>query len=206
MTKNIFTALILSSIALFSMQVEAKLSVATTTTDLEAIVKALGGDQVEVFAVTKGTQDPHQIEAKPSFMVKFHKADLVISHGLELESAWLEPLIQGSRNSKIHAGTKGFLEVAKELDPIEVVHGAVSRAEGDVHPDGNPHFQLDPVRVGQAAVIIADRLGELDTSHRNEFQERAKKIQANLKKQLLKKPLSLRIITFILHQAIKFFQ
>lgn len=178
MKKNIFIALFLALCVLVAAPAHAKLNIAATTTDIEALVRAVAGNQVDVFAVAKGTQDPHQIEAKPSFMVKFHNADLVISHGLELESAWLEPLIQGSRNSKIHSGTKGFLELAKDLDPIEVAHGAVSRAEGDVHPEGNPHFQLDPIRLGSAAILIADRLGELDTSHRVEFQDRAKKFQS----------------------------
>ena len=79
----------------------AKLQIATTTTDLAAIVKRVGQGQVDVFSIAKGTQDPHHIEAKPSFMVKLRSVDIVIAHGLELESAWILPLIQGARNSKL---------------------------------------------------------------------------------------------------------
>ena len=173
--------LILISLILFSgVAAQARLKIAATTTDLEALANAVGGDQVEAFSVAKGTQDPHQIEAKPSFMVKFRDADLVISQGLELESAWLTPLIQGARNGKIAAGGKGFLELGPQLDPIEVGHGAQTRAEGDVHPDGNPHFQVDPIRMGQAAVILAGRLSELDESHRAFYTQNAEKFKKNL--------------------------
>lgn len=159
---------------------QAKLKVAATTTDLEALARAVGGDQVEAFAVAKGTQDPHQIEAKPSFMVKFRDADLVISQGLELESAWLNPLVEGARNGKIKAGTRGFFELGPLLQPLEVAKGNVSRAEGDVHPEGNPHFQVDPIRMGQAAVLLAGRLGDLDEAHRGLFQTNAAEFQKKL--------------------------
>jgi zinc/manganese transport system substrate-binding protein len=154
----------------------AKLQIATTTTDLAALVKEVGKNQVEVFAIAKGTQDPHQIEAKPSFMVKLRSTDLVIAQGLELESAWIDPLIQGSRNAKLTA-KGGVFEVAGELDPIEIPKGNVSRAEGDVHPGGNPHFQLDPVRLGKAAILIAAKLSELDPSQKDFFTKNAQEFQ-----------------------------
>lgn len=157
----------------------AKLNVAATTTDLAALVREVGGAQVDVFSVAKGTQDPHQVEAKPSFMIKFRDVDLVIAHGLELESAWLEPLIRGSRNPKLQEKNR-VLELAGELQPLEIPKGALSRAEGDVHPGGNPHFQLDPVRLGQAAVLIGDRLSELDPSQKTLFATNAKAFQKKM--------------------------
>lgn len=156
------------------------LQVVTTTTDLAALVQSVGGARVQVFAVAKGTQDPHQIEAKPSFMVKMRDADLVVAQGLELETAWILPLIQGARNPKINEGGRGFLELGASLHPIEVPSGNVTRAEGDVHPGGNPHFQLDPVRLGEAAVLIADRLGELDGGGRDEYAKNARALQKRL--------------------------
>lgn len=170
----------------------AKLQVATTTTDLAAIVREVGQNQVDVFAIAKGTQDPHQIDAKPSFMVKLRNIDLVVEQGLELESAWMIPLIQGSRNSKLN-DKSAVLELAVELDPLEIPKGNVSRADGDVHPGGNPHFQLDPIRLGQAAVLIAKRLGELDPAQKEFYlknaesfnkhmQEKANQWQARIKK------------------------
>src|SRR5689334_18522108 len=92
----------------FSLSAHGKIKVGATTTDMAALVKVVGGDNVEVFSVAKGTQDPHQIEAKPSFMVKFRDAQLIVSQGLDLEAAWLQPLIDGSRNPKIKRGTEGF--------------------------------------------------------------------------------------------------
>lgn len=164
---------VLSFLVLVSFEAQAKLVVGATTQDMEALVQAVGGSEVETFSVAKGTQDPHQIEAKPSFMVKFRGADLIVAQGLELETAWLIPLIQGSRNPKIAQGTKGFLELGSSLDPIEVAKGSVSRAEGDVHPEGNPHFQLDPVRMGKAAGLVATRLSELDSAHAELFARNA---------------------------------
>ena len=152
---------------------DAKLNVVTTTTDLESLVKTIGGEGVIVFAVAKGTQDPHQIEAKPSFMIRFRDADLTLSQGLELESAWLLPLIQGSRNPKVKPGSRGFLELGPALNPIEIPADNATRADGDVHPGGNPHFQLDPLRLGQAAVLIAERMGELDTDHKDLYLKNA---------------------------------
>lgn len=168
---------ILIIIFMFPILVFAKLQVATTTTDLAAIVTQVGGDQVDVFSIAKGTQDPHQVEAKPSFMVKLRTADLVIAQGLELESAWIIPLIQGARNPKLLA-KDGLYELAAELQPIEIPKADVSRAEGDVHPGGNPHFQLDPIRLGKAAILISKRLGELDPSHKEFFDSNAVKFQA----------------------------
>lgn len=157
----------------------AKVEVATTTTDLAALVRQVGQNQVQVFSIAKGAQDPHQIEAKPSFMVKLRKVDLLIAQGLELESAWIVPLIQGARNPKL-LSKDGFLELAAELNPIEVVGSPVSRAEGDVHPGGNPHFQLDPVRLGQAAVLIAKRLGSIELAQREFFNQNAAAFQKRM--------------------------
>jgi len=157
----------------------AKIQIATTTTDLAAIVKKVGQEQVEVFSIAKGTQDPHQIEAKPSFMVKLRTTQLVVAQGLELESAWIIPLIQGARNPKL-AEKNGLFELAGELDPIEVAKGNISRAEGDVHPGGNPHFQLDPIRIGKAALLIANRLGDIDPSQKDFFTKNANTFQTEM--------------------------
>src|SRR4051812_27431627 len=101
-SKFLFSMILMLS---FTIQAEAKLTVATTVQDLEAVVATVGGADVTTFSIAKGTQDPHQIEAKPSFMVKVRDADLIVSLGLELEAAWLNPLISGSRNPKIVAGS-----------------------------------------------------------------------------------------------------
>lgn len=186
----------------------AKLHVATTTADLAALVEKVGQDKVDVFSVAKGTQDPHQIEAKPSFMVKLRGSDLIIAHGLELETAWLQPLIQGSRNPKLTT-KQGLLEIASDLDPIEVPQGTISRADGDVHPGGNPHFQLDPIRLGKAAELIATRLGELDPAEKSFYQKNAEELKNHLAEknkewqQRLKKTGITEVVTY--HKTFSYF-
>lgn len=158
----------------------AALTVGATTEDMAALVRAVGGGDVESFAIAKGTQDPHQIEAKPSYMVKLRHADLIVAQGLDLETAWLKPLIEGARNPKIALGTKTVLELGESLDPLDVQKGEVSRAEGDVHPLGNPHFQLDPVRLSQAATLIARRMGELDPPRAADYLKRAEDFKTRM--------------------------
>ena len=118
------------------------LSVMTTLPDLKAVTEEVGGKDVSVESFAKGTQDPHYLEPKPSYMVKASQADLVVAIGLGLEVGWLPPILQGSRNPKIQTGQQGYLEVGPSLDPLEVPKGNVTRADGDVHPEGNPHVTL----------------------------------------------------------------
>ncbi len=162
---------------------QAKLYVVTTTTDLRAIASEVGQEFVTVDSIAKGTQDPHYIEAKPSFMTKANRADLLISIGLDLEIGWLPNIIQGARNPKILRGEKGNLEVGPLVEPLEVPTGKISRAQGDVHPDGNPHVTLDPFRAGQIALFIAERLGELDAEHRDVFVKNARTMQTRLQER-----------------------
>ncbi len=163
-----------------SSSAEAKLNVLTSTTDLRAIVQEVGGDSLSVDSIAKGTQDPHFVEAKPSFMLKASKADLLVTVGLDLEIGWIPSIVRGSRNPKINPGSRGYLEVGPLVSPLEVATGKVTRAEGDVHPLGNPHVTLDPVRAGQIAVKIAERLGELDSSNAAKYLEKAKSYQKRL--------------------------
>lgn len=174
--------LLLSTLIFSSISVaQAKLAVVTTTPDLASIVSEIGGDDVKVSSVAKGTQDPHYIEAKPSYMLNVSRADLVVSVGLELEIGYLPPILQGARNPKVMPGSRGYLEAGSLIDPLEVPHGKVSRAEGDIHPLGNPHFMLDPIRAGEVAVGIAERMGEIDPSHAAQFKSKAQAIQSRLK-------------------------
>jgi zinc/manganese transport system substrate-binding protein len=177
--KNLLIAIFISFSMIGFAKAPARLQVATTTTDLAVLVQDVTQGQVDVFSIAKGTQDPHQIDAKPSFMVKLRNTDLIILQGLELESAWIDPLIQGSRNSKLR-NKNAILELAAELEPIEKSTGSVSRAEGDVHPGGNPHFQLDPIRLGQASVLIAKRLGELNPAQKDFYLRNAESFQKKM--------------------------
>jgi zinc/manganese transport system substrate-binding protein len=177
------TMYIILLVGSFATPSYAKLNVLTTVTDLRAIVSEIGGDQVDVSSIAKGTQDPHYIEAKPSYMIKASKADLIISIGLELEIGYLPSIIQGARNPKITQGSKGYLEVGPLIKALEIPTGKITRAEGDVHPLGNPHILLDPIRTGEIAVKIAQRMGELDPSNAKQFLEKGLALQARLQKK-----------------------
>lgn len=139
---NLIRILCSLGLGLFAFQglAQKPLKIVTTTPDLKAIVESVGKDRVQVFSIASGVQDVHAIEAKPSFMIRLQGADQVFAQGLELETAWLEPLIFGARNNKLKMGTRSVLELGESLQPIEVQSGEVSRAKGDVHPKGNPHF------------------------------------------------------------------
>ena len=162
---------------------EAKLNVVTTIPDLAVVVSEIGVDNVSVQSISKGTQDPHFIEAKPSYMVKVSRADLVVSLGLEIEIGWLPPILNGARNPRVMPGTKGYLELGPFVGPIEVPTEKVTRAEGDVHPFGNPHFNLDPIRMGAVAGKIAERLGELDPDHAATYSDNARKFELRMEEK-----------------------
>lgn len=163
-----------------SASAQANLNVVTTIQDLKAITAEVGGSHVSVDAVAKGTQDPHYIEAKPSFMTKVSRADLVIAVGLELEIGWLPSILRGARNPNVMEGQKGYLEVGTLVKPLELPTGRVSRADGDVHPSGNPHVTLDPMRAGEIAVGIGKKLAELDPAHAADYAKNAANLQSRL--------------------------
>jgi ABC-type Zn uptake system ZnuABC Zn-binding protein ZnuA len=130
----------------------AKVRVVTTTTDLKTLTEAVGGDLVEVDALVRGNQNPHDFEVRPSQMVKLRRADLVILNGLELD-AWAEVSIQGANNPRLIPGASGRVDASAGIQVLEVPTGKVDRSMGDVHPAGNPHYTLDP---GMASTITAN--------------------------------------------------
>src|SRR4026208_1726382 len=117
---------------------QSKLNVMTTTEDLAAIALEVGGDRVTVDSLAKGYQDPHFVEAKPSFILKLQKADLLVVVGRELEVGWLPPLIQQSRNAKIQAGADAYLDASSSARILDIPQGQITRAMGDVRPRGEP--------------------------------------------------------------------
>ena len=146
-----------------------KLKVVTTTQDLASLVNFIAQDKVELSFIAKGYQDPHFVEAKPSYLLKLRDADLLIAVGLELEIGWLPVLVKDSRNPKILAG-KGYLEASSNCEILEKPTGQLTRAGGDIHPFGNPHFWLDPNNGKIMAQNIARRLSELDPANSNFYQ------------------------------------
>jgi len=149
-----------------------KLNVVTSTTDLAALAQEVGGDRINVESIAKGYQDPHFVEAKPSFLLKLRQADLLISVGLELEIGWLPPLITQSGNPRVQVGASGYLDASQFAEILEKPTGQITRAMGDVHPLGNPHYWLDPDNGRRVAKGIAAKLGELDPQDSSYFQQR----------------------------------
>src|SRR5207248_556133 len=148
---------------------QGKLNVIATTEDLASIAREIGGDRITIDSLAKGYQDPHFVEAKPSFILKLQKADVLIAVGRELEIGWLPPLIQQSRHAKIQVGGAGYLDASLGAQILEVPNGNVTRAMGDVHPMGNPHYWMDPENGKRVAKEIADKFSELRASDRGYF-------------------------------------
>ena len=164
----IFAALLMAA----SARAQSKLNVITTTEDLAAIAREVGGDHVTVDSIAKGYQDPHFVEAKPSFILKLQKADILILVGRDLEIGWLPPLIQQSRNSKVQVSADGYLDASLQVRILEIPQGQITRAEGDVHPLGNPHYWLDPENGKIIAREIFDKLAKFRPNDRAYFEQR----------------------------------
>jgi zinc/manganese transport system substrate-binding protein len=150
----------------------APLRIVTTTEDLASLAREVGGDRVAVTALAKGYQDPHQVDPKPSFILEVSRADLLIAVGRELEIGWLPSLITSSRNGKVQPGNAGYLDASLNVKILEIPTGQITRAMGDVHPQGNPHYWLDPGNGRLIARAIRDKLAALVPAERAYFDQR----------------------------------
>jgi zinc/manganese transport system substrate-binding protein len=139
----------------------AAINVITTTEDLAALVREAGGDKIKVEALARGYQDPHFVEPKPSFILKLHSAQLLVAVGRELEVGWLPRLVEQSRNAKVQPGADGYLDASLTAKILDVPTGPITRAMGDVHPTGNPHYWLDPDNGRRMAQAIRDKLSSM---------------------------------------------
>jgi zinc/manganese transport system substrate-binding protein len=159
---------------------EAKLRIISSLQDFASIAQSIGGDRVETFALAKGYQDPHFVDAKPSFVLQLSRADLLIVAGLELEIGYLPPLIDQSRNDKIHPGNPGYLDASVGCDILQRPTTQVTRAMGDVHPYGNPHYWTEPENGRVIARAIAARLSQLDAAGSATYQKNLAAFEARL--------------------------
>jgi ABC-type Zn uptake system ZnuABC Zn-binding protein ZnuA len=162
----------LGLLALASSRLEAAINVVTSTEDLAALTREVGGDKVKVDALGKGYQDPHFVEAKPSFILKLNKADLLVVVGRELEIGWLPPLIDQSRNARIRPGADYYLDASLTARILEIPTGQITRAMGDVHPLGNPHYWLDPDNGRRIAQAIQAKLAQINPADASYFSQR----------------------------------
>jgi len=158
----------------------AQLNIITATEDLASLAQEVGGDKIKVESLARGYQDPHFVEAKPSFVLKLNKADLLIVVGRELEIGWLPVLITQSRNSKIQPGGPGYLDASQTAKILELPTGQITRAMGDVHPMGNPHYWLDPENGRRIAKAILEKFSQMDSKNASYFAQR----EADFEKRL----------------------
>lgn len=162
----------------------ADLRVATSLTDLASVAESVGGRHVTVMSLCKGYEDPHFVPAKPSLMKAIQNADVFVSVGLELDGGWLPLVLPGSRNPKIQPGTPGFVDASEGIDVLEKPTGTVSRAEGDVHPLGNPHYYMDPKNLEIVAGHLAEVFSSLDPANAADYSSNAKVFDDRMEKAL----------------------
>jgi ABC-type Zn uptake system ZnuABC Zn-binding protein ZnuA len=164
----------------------ADLKVATSLTDLASVAQFVGGKHVTVQSLCRGYEDPHFVPAKPSLMKAIQHADVFISVGLELDGGWLPLVLPGSRNPKIQQGTKGFVDASDGVDILEKPVGTVSRAEGDIHPLGNPHYYADPKNLETVADRLAEVFSRLDAANAADYAANAKAFDERMETSLAK--------------------
>ena len=161
----------------------AKLNIVATTPDLASIAQVIGGEHIELTTLAKPTEDPHFVDAKPSFIVKLNHADVLIEGGAELEIGWLPALLDQSRNSKIAAGAPGHIACAQGVQLIEVP-SALDRSRGDIHAAGNPHFMVDPLDAKIVAQHIAQVFASMDEKSAPAYRENLKHFTDEIDKKL----------------------
>ncbi|MDQ6809575.1 MAG: metal ABC transporter substrate-binding protein [Verrucomicrobiota bacterium] len=166
-----------------AVPVDAKLNVVATLPDLAAVAREIGGDNVQVTALAKPTEDPHFVDARPSFVVQLRTADVLIDGGAELEIGWLPPLLQNARNAKLDVGKPGRVQASEGIRLMNVPAN-VTRAAGDVHALGNPHFMVDPIIAKAVAQHIARSFSALHPPNAATYDANAKKFEATINAKL----------------------
>jgi zinc/manganese transport system substrate-binding protein len=169
--------------AAFITSAQAKLNVVATVPDLGSLAREIGGDKVEVTTLAKPTEDPHFVDARPSFVVALRNADVLIEGGAELEIGWLPPLLQNARNPKIEVGKPGRVQASGGIRLMNVPAN-VTRAAGDVHALGNPHFMTDPIIAKAVAQHIAQSLAAVDPANAGFYDANNKKFEATINAKL----------------------
>lgn len=198
----LFTLLLLGATA------HAQLRIVTTTTDFADLARQIGGEKVHVHSVMKGPENVHNVMAKPTEMVLLNKADLFVHSGLDAEP-WRDSLLKGARNSRVMPGTPGNVDMSAGVELLDVPGGPVSRADGDIHAYGDPHYQLSPAAVQRMTVTLAKAMMTADPKNADLYRDNAKKLVteiAELHRELKEKlaPLGgLKVVTY--HRAWSYF-
>jgi len=161
----------------------AKLNVVATLPDFGSLAREIGGDKIDTVVLAKATEDPHFVDARPSFVVSLRNADVLIDGGAELELGWLPPLLQNARNPKIEVGKPGRVQASQGIRLMNVPTN-VTRAAGDVHALGNPHFCADPIIAKAIAQHIAQSFAALDSPNAAFYDANYKKFEATINAKL----------------------
>jgi len=179
----LFLALTVNSL-FFGQAAAEKLNIVTTTTDLASIARHIAGEHAVVTSICTGREDPHFIQAKPSYIIMARDADLWIRIGMDLEIGWEGPVLDGARKTSIRVGGPRHLDASEKVLKLEIPSGKVGRHMGDVHPQGNPHYWLDPLNARIAAKSIADRLSKLEPTYAADFQRNLASFRDALDKRM----------------------
>ena len=177
------TLLILSTILTCGFSADAKLNVVATLPDFGSLARAIGGDKIDIVVLAKATEDPHFVDARPSLVVSLRNADVLIDGGAELELGWLPPLLQNARNPKIEVGKPGRVQASAGIRLLNAPTN-VSRAAGDVHALGNPHFTSDPIIAKAVAQHIAQAFSAVDAANAASYDDNYKKFEATINAKL----------------------
>src|SRR3982751_1528580 len=180
---NRMAALGMSAICFISADATAQLKVVATTPDLASVAREIGGDRVNVVALAKPTEDPHFVDAKPSFIVTLNRADVLMEGGAELELGWLPPLLENSRNSKIGSGAPGRVVSSEGIRLLEIPT-SFDRSKGDIHSLGNPHYMIDPAAAKVVARNIANHLGQIDPKNAATYNANLAKFNSRIDAKL----------------------
>jgi zinc/manganese transport system substrate-binding protein len=158
----------------------APLGVVATLPGLGQVAEAVGGDEVRVTAIASGVQDPHFVDPRPSYMVKLRDADALLVNGLDLEVGWVPPLIEGARNGRVRPGAPGYVDCSRNIPVLELPDRQLTRADGDVHPLGNPHYMTDPLNTKIVADTVAQAFARLRPEKAEYFAGRAKAFASSI--------------------------
>ncbi len=175
--------LFLLAILTCSLSAHAKINVVATLPDFGSLAREIGGDKINLVVLAKATEDPHFVDARPSFVVALRNADVLIDGGAELELGWLPPLLQNARNPKIEIGKPGRVQASQGIRLMNVPAN-VTRAAGDVHALGNPHFTVDPIIAKAIAQHIAQSFSALDPANAAFYEANNKKFEAAINAKL----------------------
>jgi ABC-type Zn uptake system ZnuABC Zn-binding protein ZnuA len=180
MTGRFTRLLAVAALMLAPRVAQAQLKVVTSTTDLYDIAKSVGGDKITATHIGEGYQDPHFIEAKPSFVLQLRNADVWAFVGLDLEIGWMPLLLDGARNPKIRRGGSGYVDASQVIPVLDRPRGNVDRSMGDVHPLGNPHYWLDPENGRRIARLFEAKFSQLDPKNEDVYERNEKAFEARL--------------------------